>query len=179
MAVVWECGARVCDVWRWSKISSPKHQANMSRWPKVTDHIEERQGTEGRATKVKGHQSHGKGGARSNAGSRMTRTTPKTTTTTQHQTAGGRRGVKWGIERNKKQRWKLTEVNHINQITREGSRKEKKAKTSTQWKAAAEDKSCLIIRKENIPKHFKEKTQNKCHFSNTGTEKSQGLVQDK
>lgn len=41
---------------------------NMSRGPKVTGHTQERQGTEGRATKVKGHQSRGEGGARSNAG---------------------------------------------------------------------------------------------------------------
>lgn len=67
-AVVWKCGARVCGEWRWSKVSSPEHQSNMSGWPKVTGHTEDRQGTEGRATKVKGHRSHGKEGARSNAG---------------------------------------------------------------------------------------------------------------
>lgn len=102
-------------------------------------------------------------------GSRMTRTTPKTTITTQHQTAGGRRGVKWRIERKTKQRWKLTEVNHIKQITR---KRKKRLKTSTQlkvWQAAAEDKRCLIIRKENMSKIFWKRTQNNCYFADTGT----------
>lgn len=47
-----------------------------------------------------GHM-EGEGPGAMQEGSRMTRATPKTTTTTQHQTAGGRRGVKWGIERKK------------------------------------------------------------------------------
>lgn len=53
-------------------------------------------------SKGRGHRGREGPGAMQE-GSRMTRPPPKTTTTTQHQITGGRRGVKWRIERNKKQ----------------------------------------------------------------------------
>lgn len=130
MAVVWECGARECvmcgDGRRYH------HPSTRPTW--AGDQRSQATQRRGRVQRVGPQRWKGishmerEGPGAMQEGSRKTPTSPNTTTTTQHQTAGGRRGVKWRIERNKKQRWKLTEVNHINQITREGSRNEKRQK---------------------------------------------------
>lgn len=156
MAVVWECGAREQrDVWRWSEASSPKHQTNMSRWPTVTGHTEERRGTEGGGHKGERAsvtwKGRGQEQCRTDPGWHQQAPTPQPQRSTKPQEAG--EGSNEELKETKKQRWKLTEVNHINQITREGSRNEKKGKKhSTQWKAAAEDRPSLTIRKDTMPK---------------------------
>lgn len=104
-----------------------RHPSTRATWasdqrPHATCHTVGRQGTQGRATEVKGQQSHRKGATRSNA--RRIRDDTSNPQNHNHNAAPNHRRQEKGQMKNwkkNKTRWKLTAVNTMNQITGEQS----------------------------------------------------------
>lgn len=93
-AVVWECGGRV-----WCVKVRQETAGIVTRAPEQHEQVTKGhtprsgrgQGTEDRATKIRGHRGR-KGPGAMQEGSRLTQPPPKTTTTMQHPITGGARG---------------------------------------------------------------------------------------